>query len=115
MVNKTVAVINDSTVLSCSVITDPYHTVHWYWSVNHTVLITTSSNDDGREIQPDGGLHLSRVSKSDGGIYTCHIVSSGGNDSSSTQLYVLGTILTFQVYVLRYLEFFSSVLLIFSH
>lgn len=82
---ETVAVAGSDVTLPCGVATDPYHSVQWTWYHNATLIVVPQLS-----LTQDGSLQLSSVTKQEAGEYTCDIESTGGQDSSSGQLHVIG-------------------------
>ena len=73
-----------TTTIECKVTHDPSVTVQWLWS--HGGSLT---NDRWR-IDNNGTLTITSVRNNDIGDYTCNVLSSGGNDSATATIQVIG-------------------------
>ncbi|XP_015923362.1 protein sidekick isoform X2 [Parasteatoda tepidariorum] len=83
----TKVIISSTAELQCKVSHDeavPY-SVHWYF--NNKEIIPTGG---GRiQILPDGSLHIGQARNVDVGLYTCRVISEGGNETRSARLDVI--------------------------
>jgi len=89
MPSSTLAVAGSTVTLPCGVDSDPYHSVTWRWYHNSS-LIAESREPGSAAVGQDGSLRLLSVTKADVGRFICDIDSTGGRDSSSGWLNVIG-------------------------
>lgn len=76
----------------CGVSNDPTVSVTWVWRHRslqspNSVIITS---DARRTISEDGTLTIFGVNNNDIGNYTCDVYSTGGNDTKTVSLTVMG-------------------------
>jgi protein sidekick len=76
----------------CGVSHDPNIQVTWKWThqMLHTETILEITSDGRRNIAADGTLTINGINNIDIGSYTCHVTSTGGNDTKSVSLTVIG-------------------------
>jgi Immunoglobulin domain len=86
---STLAVWGSTVSLPCGVENDPFYNIEWRWYRNSS-LVTTIRDPASVTIENDGSLRLSSVTKADIGAYRCDVDSTGGQDSSSGFLYIIG-------------------------
>lgn len=75
----------------CGVSHDPNIQVTWKWThqMLHTETILEITSDGRRNIAADGTLTINGINNIDIGSYTCHVTSTGGNDTKSVSLTVI--------------------------
>ena len=89
-------VVKGSTAsLTCGVSHDPAIAVQWFWFSNGKLV---SAADGRKAIDRTGSLEIQSVRSDDIGIYTCAVISVGGNVSASAYLSVLGKYLQFFIF-----------------
>lgn len=89
------AIKGASVVVPCGVISDSDVVVTWMWFVHETEVLP----DDPRlTVGQDGSLHISSVRNADIGAYSCYVTSTGGNDTATAYITVIGMLFnkTFQ-------------------
>jgi protein sidekick len=85
---QTMSAIKGATVdVPCGVISDREIDVTWRWFVDD---IEVHSGDPRFTVGQDGTLHISSVRNTDIGVYTCFVLSEGGNDTATADITVIG-------------------------
>ena len=86
----TVAAFGTTVTLPCGIEKDAHQSATWQWKYNMTSFVVARRTIGMTLIGRDGSLKMSAVSKDDEGLYTCEVDSTGGDDSRSGLLKVLG-------------------------
>ena len=68
---------------------DPNVTVYWFWF--HKNIQIDPATDPRHQIHEEGSLEVWHVRSEDIGVYRCDVRSTGGNDTASANITVLGT------------------------
>ena len=90
MIKSTVA------VFTCGVSHDPNIVVTWTWSyqaMNQDQKQVIVPDGYKKIIESDGTLKINQIHNNDIGNYTCDVISTGGNDSRTVTLQVIGMLL----------------------
>ena len=90
MIKSTVA------VFTCGVSHDPNIVVTWTWSyqaMNQDQKQVIVPDGYKKIIESDGTLKINQINNNDIGNYTCDVISTGGNDSRTVTLKVIGMLM----------------------